>query len=70
MDERCKSYVGLACVDGSCPKIDHDEFGGYIRPIVNSCCECGLYYGCEDCYFEGTSECPREEYKGLGIQGI
>ncbi len=55
--ERCPGYVGLACVDGNCPMIDMDEEGGYVRPIVQSCAECGLYKGCADCAVKDTEHC-------------
>ena len=49
MTQRCRSYVGIACVDGSCPPADRDESGGYCKPIIESCAECGLSEGCADC---------------------
>lgn len=58
--EYCKGYVGIACVDGSCPMIDRDEYGGYCVPVVTDCCECALYRGCEDCACAGTEYCTKE----------
>lgn len=62
--ERCPDYVGRACVDGTCPLIDRDEEGEYIRPIVESCDECGLYKGCEDCALADTEHCDRRAEHG------
>lgn len=59
MTQRCRSYVGIACVDGSCPKSDRDESGGYCKPIIESCDECGLYEGCADCALAQTEHCDR-----------
>lgn len=59
--EICPGYVGVACVDGTCPRIDHDEEGGYIRPIVESCDECWLYKGCADCALENTEHCTERK---------
>ena len=64
MEKRCVNYVGLACVDGSCPMIDRDEGGGYIRPIIESCEECGLYKGCADCALADTDLCEEEFFHG------
>lgn len=66
--ERCPDYVGLACVDGSCPMITRDEYGDYRRPIVESCEECYLYKGCEDCAFEDTEHCDRRYKHGTEEQ--
>ena len=57
--ERCPDYVGVACVDGSCPMIDRDDQWGYVRPILKSCEECYLYRGCVDCIFE-LYDCERK----------
>ena len=60
MSERCKSYVGVACVDGTCPVARADDWSNESVPV--SCDECWLYKGCEDCALYGTNEC--EEAKG------
>lgn len=57
MRERCKSYVGISCVNGMCPMITEDDFGDYRNPLVDSCDECSLYEGCEDCALLGTEHC-------------
>lgn len=43
----CKNYVGISCIDGSCPCID----------TVLHCENCFYYGGCDDCYFFGTVYC-------------
>ena len=55
--EYCKSYVGVSCVDGSCPMANTEGFMERGCGIVNNCSECGYYHGCEDCAFNGVSEC-------------
>ncbi len=52
-EERCCSYVGLACVDGSCPGCH--SLRGF------NCDECWLYRGCVDCAFVDGPECPKSE---------
>ena len=47
--ERCADYVGLACVDGSCPKANADEYAERGYDVVHDCDECGHYKGCKDC---------------------
>ncbi|WP_418560222.1 hypothetical protein [Hominenteromicrobium sp.] len=64
-DKRCKGYVGVACVDGSCPMANRDEYEDYCTPIVNSCDECGCYKGCEDCALFGTEYCIKEGGKDV-----
>lgn len=46
-DKFCHDYCGLHCVDGTCPKIENNEY---------TCEECWLYKGCEDCYFADKCE--------------
>lgn len=31
--ERCKCYVGVACVDGSCPIANRDKYEEYDIPV-------------------------------------
>lgn len=59
--ERCRDYVGLACVDGSCPMASIDEYEAYCSPIIDSCEECGLYKGCKDCAIANTEHCKRSD---------
>ena len=61
MVKRCKSYVGVACVDGTCPMASQDEYEERCIPVIRSCRECCLYRGCEDCALEGTQYCDKSE---------
>lgn len=46
--ERCMMYVGIACVDGTCP---------YGIGTCEDCDNCFYYKGCEDCALNGTIYC-------------
>ncbi len=61
MAKRCKGYVGVACVDGTCPMAREEEYEECCIPVVRSCRECGLYRGCEDCALADTEYCPLTE---------
>ena len=63
MIKRCKSYVGVACVDGSCPEAQQEEYEERCIPVVYNCNECHYYRGCEDCALEGTEYCDRRTEK-------
>ena len=49
----CSSYCGLACVDGSCPKIQDWRF---------DCSMCWEYAGCDDCIHSDDCDLPRPLY--------
>ena len=49
----CPDYVGLACVDGSCPVACAD----YVAPGIDYCAECYFYEGCTDCALADTEYC-------------
>lgn len=51
--KRCKEYVGVACIDGTCPKANMEEYMERDYPVVKNCRDCHFYRGCEDCYFAG-----------------
>ena len=53
--ERCKNYLGSACVDGRCPATYAEDYAE--RDIVRFCEDCPYYKGCEDCPLEGTDYC-------------
>lgn len=57
---QCSEYVGLACVDGICPKANSDEYEKRDMPTVNSCNNCFYYKGCSDCVSNGTEQCPKK----------
>lgn len=51
--KRCQDYCGVACVDGSCPIANREEYAERGYDVVDSCDECHHYRGCDDCCFEG-----------------
>ena len=61
MAKRCKDYVGVACVDGSCPKANWEEYAERDMDVVKSCKECHYYKGCEDCALDGTEYCDKSK---------
>lgn len=63
-NERCPQYTGLACIDGTCPMANREEYEERCIPTVKSCHECHCYKGCEDCYFNGTEDCIRRREHG------
>lgn len=58
---QCIDYLGVACIDGMCPKVS--------SPSIENCEDCHFYGGCEDCYFKGTKFCDKSdtEFKGVVI---
>lgn len=55
--DRCKDYVGVACVDGTCPVGNYHVFMAKGMPEIakafkdaGNCNDCSLYKGCEDCF--------------------
>ena len=61
---RCKNYVGVACVDGSCPMANMEEYEERCMPVVRKCEDCFYYEGCEDCALDGTEYCDKEGKNG------
>lgn len=57
--KRCKNYVGVACVDGTCPVAIREECEERCIPTANSCRDCFYYKGCEDCALKDTEYCER-----------
>lgn len=60
----CPCYVGVACVDGSCPIALQEQYADIYEdagiPIIKKCSECHLYYGCLDCAFVYDERyCPK-----------
>ena len=53
----CSGYVGMACVNGNCPKALQAEFEEWGYPVIKSCKDCGYYLGCADCAFMDTLHC-------------
>lgn len=63
MDKRCKNYVGVACIDGSCPMARAEEYEEYNVPPRFNCKDCWYYKGCGDCALYGTDHCDEWEAK-------
>lgn len=59
----CKSYVGVSCVDGSCPIALREEYEEACMPVLYKCEDCWMYKGCEDCALEGTKYCENDNIK-------
>lgn len=59
--KRCKSYVGVACVNGLCPKANADEYAERCMDVISDCNDCFYYKGCEDCAFVDTGYCAGKE---------
>ena len=57
---RCKDYVWVACVDGSCPKANAEEYAERCMDVISDCDDCFYYKGCEDCALNGTEYCTKE----------
>lgn len=64
----CENYVGMHCVDGTCPNavyydLLYSDYGPDPSDIGlesdTKCCNCNSYKGCEDCYFAGRD--PSDE---------
>lgn len=55
----CKGYVGVACVDGTCPIANREDYEEYGIPLINNCKECFYYKGCEDCALNETEYCVK-----------
>lgn len=55
----CPDYVGVACIDGSCPIANQEEFAEHCMPVIRSCSDCGYYEGCADCAM--ADDCDRKE---------
>lgn len=59
--EYCPDYVGVACVDGTCPVANCEEYAERCMPVISSCRNCFYYKGCEDCAI--SDDCDRMEDK-------
>lgn len=57
-DKICGDYVGIACVDGSCPIANADIYAEYGMDVISRCEDCWMRKGCEDCALYGTDLCP------------
>lgn len=61
----CPGYVGVACVDGSCPIANADEYEERCYPVIKKCKDCHMYRGCEDCYFCDHELCVIDQDKSM-----
>ena len=60
MGKRCKDYVGVACVNGTCPQARREEYEERGMFVPQKCDDCWMYRGCEDCALYGTEYCARD----------
>lgn len=58
---RCTDYVGVACVNGSCPIANMEEYAERGMDVITNCNECSFYKGCDDCAMAGTEYCLSPE---------
>ena len=65
MKKHCKNYVGVSCVDGSCPRTIAEEHEEMAIPKV-TCEDCYYYKGCEDCALNGTEYCEGKPEERIG----
>lgn len=61
--KRCPEYIGVSCIDGTCPKANQEEYEEYGIPVVRTCYECSYYRGCEDCAGCGCDEALKQKYQ-------
>lgn len=61
--EYCPDYVGVACVDGTCPVANCEEYTERCMPVISCCRDCFYYKGCEDCAI--SDDCDRMEDKHM-----
>ena len=68
---RCNSYVGIACVNGTCPNALRNEDIDVYKDIYGTtrkqrCDYCGYNEGCKDCAMpemQGSWFCCKRESK-------
>lgn len=65
-EKRCKSYVGVTCVDGTCPMANREEYEERCMDVPKGCKECWYYKGCEDCALADTEYCEKAGGKADG----
>ena len=58
-DCKCfECFVGVACIDGSCPIANSVEYLERGISLVRRCEDCHFYTGCAHCVFLDTDDCP------------
>lgn len=60
---RCPQYVGIACVDGTCPVANREEYEERGIPVTKGCQDCFYYEGCKDCALYDTEHCCNQDDK-------
>lgn len=55
MMDYCYGYIGVSCVDGTCPVARAEEEGYFMQM---KCDDCFYYRGCEDCAAPYYKCCP------------
>lgn len=68
MKERCRNYVGVAYVDGSCPSANREEYEERYMPVIKGCSDCFYYRGCVDCALADTQYCIMKREGDIGIE--
>ena len=53
----CFDYVGVACVDGSCPNALCEDYPDFYTHV--DCSDCFYNFGCDDCAFYHTEYCSK-----------
>ncbi len=53
----CVDYFGIACIDGTCPIANIDEYIERDYDVVRECYDCPYYRGCEYCYWYREDQC-------------
>ena len=61
--KRCRDYVGVSCVDGTCPRANAEKYAERCMDAISNCDDCFYYKGCEDCALNGTEYCDKNDNK-------
>ncbi len=57
----CERYCGIECVNGHCPIACRDELIERGMDVPKNCGDCPERRGCEDCAFNGTDICIKNQ---------
>lgn len=60
VDKNLSCYVGLRCIDGTCPMAWAEEYEERGMDVVRSCRDCPEIPSCASCYFQGDDTCERK----------
>lgn len=61
MENRCQNYLGVVCINGSCPIANMYEYIERGYDVVRNCDDCHYYGGCDDCYWYRDNQCRIDE---------